>query len=100
MPHLKCATCRIRVDTGGRPADLDDDLCPGCGSLLQPVGGLAEVVGFRLIRFGDSPESDDASGAGRRIAAQVGSLIAAHERVDAQARSDAEHWGDEGGSIG
>jgi hypothetical protein len=100
MPHLKCVICRTRVDTGGRPADLDDDLCPGCGSLLQPVGGLTEVVGFRLIGFGCSPDGDDVAGAGRRVAARVGSLIAAHERLDAQARHDAEHWGDEGGTIG
>jgi hypothetical protein len=83
MPHLKCVTCRTRLDTGGRPADLDDDLCPGCGSLLQPVGGLAEVVGFQLIRFDGSPDSDDASGAGQRVAARVGSIIAAHERLAA-----------------
>jgi hypothetical protein len=100
MPHLKCVTCRTRVDTGGRPADLDDDLCPGCGSLLQPVGGLAEVVGYRLAGFGGTPDDDDAAGAGRRIAARVGGLIAAHERFDARPRRDAEHWGDEGGSIG
>jgi hypothetical protein len=81
MPHLKCATCSIRVDTGGRAADLDDDLCPGCGSLLQPVGGLTEVVGFRLVRFGDTPDGNDAAGAGRRIAARVGSLVASQEGI-------------------
>jgi hypothetical protein len=77
---------------------LDDDLCPGCGSLLQPVGGLAEVVGYRLTRLGAAPDDDDAAGAGQRIAARVGSLLAAHEARDAQARRDAEHWVDDGGS--
>jgi hypothetical protein len=98
MPHLKCTTCRTRLDTGGRPAELDDDLCPGCGSLLQPIGGLAEVVGYQLIRFGAGPDGHDASGVQRRVAARVGSLIAAHEARDAQARRDAERSVDDGGS--
>jgi hypothetical protein len=88
------------MHTDGRPPDLDDDLCPGCGSLLQPVGGLAEVVGFRLTRFGARPDGYDASGAGGRIAARVGSLVAAREMLDAQARRDAERWVDDGGSTG
>jgi hypothetical protein len=25
------------------------ELCPGCGGLLEPVGSLVEVVGFRRI---------------------------------------------------
>jgi hypothetical protein len=62
MPHLKCTTCRTRLDTGERPADLDDDLCPGCGSLLQPVGGLAEVVGYQLTHFGAAPRRGGAGG--------------------------------------
>jgi hypothetical protein len=25
------------------------ELCPGCGGLLEPVGSLVEVIGFRRI---------------------------------------------------
>jgi hypothetical protein len=25
------------------------ELCPGCGGLLEPVGSLVEVVGYRRI---------------------------------------------------
>ncbi len=50
MPHFKCAACRTRLYSGAAPADLVGDLCPGCGSLLEPVGELAEIVGFQAIR--------------------------------------------------
>jgi hypothetical protein len=29
---------------------LVGDLCPDCGALLEPVGELAEIVGFRSIK--------------------------------------------------
>jgi hypothetical protein len=50
MPHFKCVGCRTRLYSAGAPADLVGDLCPGCGSLLEPVGRLAEIVGFQSIR--------------------------------------------------
>jgi hypothetical protein len=50
MPHYKCEGCRTRLYSAGAPADLVGDLCPGCGSLLEPVGRLAEIVGFQSIR--------------------------------------------------
>ena len=50
MPHLKCQPCRNRLYRAGS-GDQVGDLCPACGSLLEPVGQLAEVVGFRLVRF-------------------------------------------------
>jgi hypothetical protein len=97
MPHLKCTTCRTRLDTGDRPPELDDDLCPGCGSLLQPVGGLAEVVGYQLTHFGAEPDGDDASGASERIAARVADLIVARGPLDA--RGEADDRIDDGGST-
>jgi hypothetical protein len=50
MPHYKCEGCRTRLYSAGAPADLVGDLCPGCGSLLEPVGRLSEIVGFQSIR--------------------------------------------------
>jgi hypothetical protein len=49
MPHFKCVGCRIRLHSSGHPADLVGDLCPGCGSLLEPVVKLTEIVGFQSI---------------------------------------------------
>jgi hypothetical protein len=47
MPHFKCVACKTRLYSAVGPDDLVGDLCPGCGSLLEPVGELAEIVGFR-----------------------------------------------------
>ena len=49
MPHFKCVGCRFRLHSAGHSADLVGDLCPGCGSLLEPAVGLAELVGFQSI---------------------------------------------------
>ena len=40
MPHLKCVGCKTRLYSAAIRADLVDDLCPGCGSPLEPVGEL------------------------------------------------------------
>jgi hypothetical protein len=46
MPHYKCVTCTTRLMTaGGSPGT-----CEGCGSVLEPVGGLSEIVGYRLVQ--------------------------------------------------
>ena len=47
MPHLKCVVCKIRLFSPGAPAEMVGELCPSCGSLLEPVGTLVEVIGFR-----------------------------------------------------
>ncbi len=49
MPHSKCVACKTRLFSPGGPAELVGELCPVCGTLLEPVGSLAEVVGFRRI---------------------------------------------------
>jgi Zn-finger nucleic acid-binding protein len=58
MPHFKCVGCRTRLYSASARADVVGDLCPGCGSLLEPVGELAEIVGFQSIEQlagGDRP---------------------------------------------
>jgi hypothetical protein len=45
MPHLKCTACKLRVQS---PVSGVGELCPGCGSPLEPAGSLGELVGFRL----------------------------------------------------
>ena len=44
MPDFKCVACRTRTRL-----EQDGEPCPTCGSPLEPVGELAEVVGFRSI---------------------------------------------------
>jgi hypothetical protein len=55
MPHFKCEGCRTRLYSAAARADLVDDLCPGCGSLLEPVGELTEIVGFQSVKRVDYP---------------------------------------------
>jgi hypothetical protein len=50
MPHYKCETCKARLRVGGAPNEQVLELCPGCGSLLEPVTELADLVGLRVIQ--------------------------------------------------
>ena len=56
MPHLKCVTCRIRVRGLESPAGGVGELCPGCGSLLEPVHALSELVGLQERRASHVPD--------------------------------------------
>jgi hypothetical protein len=67
--------------------DQIDDLCPACGSLLEPVGELAAVVGFRLITFADTAD-DGASSPHHRIADRLTDLIVRRQAAHAKARID------------
>jgi hypothetical protein len=49
MPHYKCGACRVRVNVPRASAELVENLCPECGSPLEPVAELAELMGFRSI---------------------------------------------------
>jgi len=49
MAHFKCVPCKVRLHAGN-PADLVYECCPECGSLLESVGELSEVVGFRMVQ--------------------------------------------------
>ena len=99
MPHFKCEACRIRLYGAAGPADLVGDLCPSCGSLLEPVGALEEVVGFRSIGSRASAADEDATRRHRRIAGRVDDFFTRREALLAQSRLDAERWIDDGGSF-
>lgn len=86
MPYLKCVPCKIRVSGAGAGTDLTGGSCPGCGQSLEPVGKLAEVLGFRTPNIYDSsvpPRVGDISGG----------------RAAAEADLDADRWLNEGGSL-
>ena len=56
MLHLKCVACRLRLAAQTTPENDAAELCPGCGSRLEPVGSLAEVVGFQAVDPGARAE--------------------------------------------
>jgi hypothetical protein len=99
MPHFKCLACKTRLYSAAGPDDLVGDLCPACGFLLEPVGELAEIVGFRSIRSRDSAADDSLPGTHQRIAGRVDDFFARREAILAQARLDAGRWVDDGGSF-
>ena len=80
MAHLKCLACKTRLQSTESPADLIGDLCPVCGSLLEPVGDLGEIVGYPVIETrGGRSSHGGASRAGRLIAGRVGEIVARRE---------------------
>jgi hypothetical protein len=99
MPHFECVACKTRLYSAAGSDDLVGDLCPGCGSLLGPVGELAEIVGFRSIKYPDGAADDSPQGTYQRIADRVNDFFARREAILAQARLDAERWIDDGGSF-
>jgi hypothetical protein len=99
MPHYKCVACKTRLRCAASPSDQVGDLCPGCGSLLEPVEQLAEIVGFRSIKSSESAADREAPGAHQRIAGRVDDFLARRDAILAQARLDAERWLDDGGSF-
>jgi hypothetical protein len=99
MPHLKCVGCKTRLPSAAAQADPLEDLCPECGFLLEPVGALAEIVGFRSIRQRDSTADASRPPRDQRIVGRVDDLFARRDASLAQARLDAERWVDDGGSF-
>lgn len=99
MPHFKCVACKSRLYSAAGPGDLVGDLCPGCGSLLEPVGELAEVIGFRAIKDRDSADEGSPPRTHQRIAGRVDDFFARRKAILAEARLDGARWMDDGGSL-
>jgi hypothetical protein len=102
MPHYKCVACKTRLHSAAGPADLVGDLCPGCGALLEPVGELSEIVGFRSIRSRVGAGDGGAAGTSSRhqgIADRFGDFIARREAFLARAWLDARRWIDDEGRF-
>ena len=100
MPHYKCEGCKMRLYSAAGLSDLVGDLCPGCGSLLEPVGELAEIVGFQSIKARDAVPDEGAPGTHRRIADRVHDLLPLREAIRSHAAPDGARWVDDGGSVG
>jgi hypothetical protein len=99
MPIFKCLAYETRLYTAAGPDGLAADLCPYCGSLLEPVGEPAEVAGFRSIRARAGATDGGAAGTHQRIADRFDDFIARREAFLAQARLDARRWVDDDGRF-
>ena len=90
MAHLKCLACETRLRSTESRADPIGDLCPDCGSLLEPVGDLGEIVRYRVIETRASTSPHGASRAGRLIAGRVREIIARGELKHAPIRPESK----------
>jgi hypothetical protein len=99
MPHFKCVACEARLHSAASTDDSVGDLCPGCGSLLEPMGEPAELAGFRSIKARASAADGGAAGTHQRIADRFGGFIARREAFLAQAQLDARRWVDDAGHF-
>jgi hypothetical protein len=97
VTYFKCEACRARLYSVANPDSLVRDLCPGCGAMLEPVGELAEVVGYRSIRLRDDP-AEPRTGHGVLIE-RFAEALASRSARSAQTALDAERWLDDGGSF-
>jgi hypothetical protein len=97
MLHFKCVECRLRLATSDAPDDDVGELCPGCGSLLEPVARLAEIVGFQAI--GPLGPREIARDGHRRLATRVRELRDLEQAARAQAEQKTWRWLDPDGSF-
>ena len=97
MLHFKCVECRLRLASSRAPDDGVGEMCPGCGSLLEPVARLAEVVGFQAI--GASRPREIARDGHRRLARRVRELRELERAANAQAEQKTWRWLDADGSF-
>jgi hypothetical protein len=91
VPYLQCVPCKIRVSTTGAGTALTDGACPSCGSALEPVADLTELVGFRSPNLLDPSVPLD-------VAERVADISGG--RPVAQAQLEIDRWLDEGGGLG
>ena len=92
MPHYKCEACQARLYVSGKAAELVGDLCPECGSLLEPVTHLSELVGYRSITARDGAAVTPQSGPHRRIADLLDESIARQASRLERDLLDPERW--------
>ncbi|GAC1387954.1 MAG: hypothetical protein NVSMB48_27410 [Marmoricola sp.] len=96
MPYYKCSTCRVRLHVSEVPAEQVGDLCPRCGSLLEPVAEVSELVGLRPITTLDDAGESAFSPAHSRIADTVDGFLARRTAALERERA-APAWDDDDG---
>jgi hypothetical protein len=90
MPHYKCEACKARLHVSGKSAEFVGDLCPRCGSLLEPVTQLAQLVGLRSITSRGGDAATEECEPHQRIADLLGALLARRTSMLERQRLDAE----------
>ncbi|MDA0180583.1 hypothetical protein OJ997_09790 [Solirubrobacter phytolaccae] len=88
MSHSKCLRCRSRVWRDVPAAESAGFLCPGCGSELEPVTDLSELIGLRALRVRPRSPLRQSADHSERISQQIRQTIAAHD-AERQRRIDA-----------
>ena len=92
MPHYRCVACRYRLHSKEATAEAVG-VCPGCGTSLEPVDDLTELVGLRSITPGGGPGA--AATAHQRLAQRVADIGARR----GSPQPDASRWIDDDGSF-
>jgi hypothetical protein len=82
MPHLKCEACRVRVHAARHATD-PTPRCPVCAGVLEPVGALTEIVGFRAVEL--PPEAAGPGAGHQRLAEEVAKVMARRRAAAARA---------------
>ena len=49
MTYFKCTSCKASLYSVATADSLSRDLCPGCATMLEPVGELVGVAGYHSI---------------------------------------------------
>jgi hypothetical protein len=49
MTYFKCTCCKAHLYSVASPNSLARDVCPGCRTMLDPVGELVGVRGYHSI---------------------------------------------------
>ena len=80
LPHYTCLTCETQQRVSTTQADQVGELCPQCGSLLQPVTDVAELAGFRVITRAGHAAGVPRSRSHQTVADQLDGRIARRRR--------------------
>jgi hypothetical protein len=92
MPHLKCDACRARVRHASDATDLPAR-CPLCGSPLEPVAALSEIVGYRAVMPERAASPDAVARAGHeRLAEKVAEILAGRRSAQRALRREVDRW--------
>src|SRR5690242_19527253 len=96
VSYFKCVACKARLYSVARRDLRVHDLCPVCGAMLEPVGELAELVGYRSIQLRATAEPQAGHGV---LIDRFAELLAGRRATSDQEALDAERWLDDGGGF-
>jgi hypothetical protein len=93
MPHLKCTACKGRIDSSQSLQDTVGGPCPRCGSPLEDVTRLHEVMGFQAISR--DPSETPLAGAGYRDLAARVDRVRGRDQAAPEPPFDSSRWLDD-----